>query len=140
VPSSKSARLRRAGSTMSSLRPHSSGVKWEQVLSSSAAPGPAKSHHAQQLAAVSGLPVLFVATATAVDEEMRLRIEVHKKSRPDHWHTHEAPLHIGTRIRENIGKKQLVVIDCITMLLNNIFMHCGPKQMSPLLKIASTPK
>lgn len=84
-----------------------------------------KSRYAQELAAQSGLPVLFVATATAGDDEMRRRIEVHKRSRPAHWHTHETPLHLGSRIRENLGGHRVVIIDCITMLLSNIFEHCG---------------
>ncbi len=84
-----------------------------------------KSRYAQQLAAASALPVLFVATATPGDEEMRRRIENHKRSRPAHWHTHETPLHLGTRIRENLGENRLVIIDCITMLVSNVFGQCG---------------
>ncbi len=84
-----------------------------------------KSHYAQELAALSGLPVLFVATATPGDDDMRRRIEAHRQSRPSHWHTHESRLHLGTRIRENIGQNRVVIIDCITMLISNIFMQCG---------------
>ena len=35
--------------------------------------------------------VLFVATAEALDDEMRQRIENHKRDRLAHWHTLEAP-------------------------------------------------
>ena len=35
--------------------------------------------------------VIFVATAEALDDEMRQRIENHKRNRPAHWHTLEAP-------------------------------------------------
>ncbi len=82
--------------------------------------------YAQQLAAASGLPVLFVATATPGDEEMRRRIENHKRSRPAHWHTHETALHLGSRLCEHVGENRLVIIDCITMLVSNVFGQCGP--------------
>ena len=41
-----------------------------------------KSDFAQQLALKLQNPVIFVATAEAGDEEMRVRIEQHKKARP----------------------------------------------------------
>ena len=80
-----------------------------------------KSHFAQELALKSAQPVLFVATATAGDEEMRKRIEEHRKSRPSTWHTLEATTHIGSKILNEIGQARTVVVDCITLLLNNIF-------------------
>lgn len=65
--------------------------------------------------------VLFVATATAGDEDMRLRIEKHKQDRPATWRTLEAASHIGKRIEDEIGDSQVVIIDCITLLISNIF-------------------
>ena len=85
-----------------------------------------KSSFAQGLALNSGEPVLFVATATADDEEMRQRIEQHQKTRPNSWETLEAPSHIGSQILRNTGKNRMVIIDCITLLLNNIFMQYFP--------------
>ena len=82
-----------------------------------------KSTFAQEMALKSGAPVLFVATAEAGDEDMKKRIEVHRKSRPAKWATLEATTHIGRQISENISKAQIVIIDCITLLVNNIFMH-----------------
>jgi adenosylcobinamide kinase/adenosylcobinamide-phosphate guanylyltransferase len=78
-----------------------------------------KSHYAQEMAAQSGKAVLFVATAQAGDEEMRRRIEIHRKSRPASWHTLEAPLKVGERITSEAGNTQLVLIDDITLLVNN---------------------
>jgi adenosylcobinamide kinase/adenosylcobinamide-phosphate guanylyltransferase len=80
-----------------------------------------KSHFAQELAMKSDKPVLFVATAEASDEEMRHRIEEHQKTRPATWHTLEVNTHIGSRIEQEIGKAQVVIIDCITLLVNNVF-------------------
>lgn len=80
-----------------------------------------KSRYAQELAIRSGGSVLFVATAVAGDEEMRQRIEQHRRSRPPSWRTLEVTTGVGNEIIQGIGNAQLVIIDCITMLVNNIF-------------------
>ena len=78
-----------------------------------------KSTYAQNLAQASGLPVLFVATATAFDEEMAARIEAHKASRPPHWRTLEAPTGVGMAVRAEPAT-ELVLLDCLTLLANNV--------------------
>lgn len=87
-----------------------------------------KSRYAQELAAKMADKVLFVATAEAGDEDMRRRIQNHRRDRPDAWHTLEAPTRIGSRIEYEIKDEQLVVIDCITLLLNNLFCRYDEKQ------------
>jgi adenosylcobinamide kinase/adenosylcobinamide-phosphate guanylyltransferase len=81
-----------------------------------------KSDYAQQLARQSPQPVLFVATATAGDEEMHRRIEAHKMARPDGWRTLETPRNVGDAIRREIGSASTVVVDCITLLVSNVLM------------------
>lgn len=78
-----------------------------------------KSSYAQDYAARSGKPVLFAATAEVGDDEMRRRIEAHRKSRPAGWRTLEAPKDVGRRIREEISDSKLVLIDCMTLLVSN---------------------
>jgi len=102
-----------------------------------------KSRLAQELALKSGEAVLFVATAEAGDEEMRQRIEAHQRSRPDTWRTLEATTHIGIQLTNQIGEAKIVVVDCITLLINNIFnehSHQTDEQIdAPLIeKEAST--
>jgi adenosylcobinamide kinase/adenosylcobinamide-phosphate guanylyltransferase len=80
-----------------------------------------KSSFAQKLAVKLNKPVLFVATAEASDEEMRDRIEKHQKARPSDWSTLEVTNHIGKEITRKIGEYQVVIIDCITLLVNNTF-------------------
>ncbi len=82
-----------------------------------------KSHFAQELALKAGGAVLFVATAEASDAEMKQRIENHRKARPASWETLETTTRVGSRISQNIGKAQTVIIDCITLLVNNIFQQ-----------------
>lgn len=82
-----------------------------------------KSRFAQKLALKSGGAVLFVATAEAGDEEMKQRIEEHRKARPPTWKTLEATTQVGRQIVQNIDQSQTVIIDCITLLINNIFQQ-----------------
>jgi adenosylcobinamide kinase/adenosylcobinamide-phosphate guanylyltransferase len=84
-----------------------------------------KSSYAQKLAADVGGRVLFVATAEAKDEDMRLRIEKHKKSRPLNWDTLESPSEVGRAIDAKAGEYPVIVIDCITMLVSNIMLAAG---------------
>ncbi len=82
--------------------------------------GSGKSHFAQELALKLGEPVLFVATAVAGDEEMRQRIEEHKRTRPAAWNTIEVTTQVGSQIRQKISGAKVVIVDCITLLVNNI--------------------
>lgn len=63
--------------------------------------------------------VLFVATAQAGDDEMKTRIAAHKKSRPPSWRTLEAPDNVGASIIAELQREQLVLVDCITLLVSN---------------------
>ena len=58
---------------------------------------------------------------------MRQRIEKHKRMRPADWATLEADTDIGTRISQKIGGAQTVIVDCITLLVNNIFNQCSDR-------------
>ena len=79
-----------------------------------------KSRFAQELAAKPGKKVLFVATGESLDEEMRARIDTHKKSRPASWRTLEAPTNVARALRSEIGDAEVVIIDCITLLVSNL--------------------
>ena len=78
-----------------------------------------KSRFAQELAGELGNRVLFVATGEPLDEEMLARIEEHKKSCPKGWRTLEIPTKIGKQLEAEIGDAEVVIIDCITLLISN---------------------
>jgi len=80
-----------------------------------------KSRFAQEFALKLDKPVLFIATAEAHDEEMRQRIEKHKQNRPKDWITLEVTHNIASEIAKNAGSTKIVIVDCITLLVNNIF-------------------
>jgi len=86
-----------------------------------------KSRFAQELALKLGEPVLFVATAGAGDEEMQRRIEEHQRARPAAWSTLEITTHIGRQIVPKVGGAKVVIVDCITLLINNIFSQHSPQ-------------
>ncbi|MFA5321872.1 MAG: bifunctional adenosylcobinamide kinase/adenosylcobinamide-phosphate guanylyltransferase [Smithella sp.] len=77
-----------------------------------------KSSFAEQIAREAGKSVLFVATATAGDDEMVRRIRNHQASRPADWQTIELPRDLGRNITAPIA--DVVIIDCITLLVSNV--------------------
>lgn len=85
-----------------------------------------KSAYAQRLAReLGGDQVLFVATAEAKDEEMRVRIEAHRGGRPAAWRTIEAPRQTGRAIAAVLGDARVVLVDCLTLLVSNILLSFG---------------
>lgn len=78
-----------------------------------------KSRFAQKLAKKLSNKVLFVATGEPLDEEMRARIDEHKKARPKSWRTLEIPTNISRQLEEEIGDAEVVIIDCLTLLVSN---------------------
>jgi adenosylcobinamide kinase/adenosylcobinamide-phosphate guanylyltransferase len=80
-----------------------------------------KSDYAQTLVGRGGSKVLFVATATASDEEMYARIAAHRASRPANWETLEAPRCVGEALH-TASPTEWILLDCITLLVNNILV------------------
>lgn len=86
-----------------------------------------KSRFAQELAAKPGKRVLFVATGEALDEEMSARIESHKRVRPSTWRTLEAPNNVAGALKNEMGDAQVVIIDCLTLLVSNLLGEEEPE-------------
>lgn len=81
-----------------------------------------KSTFAERRAAESGQPVLYVATATAGDDEMAARIAAHRSARPSSWRTVEAPIEPANAIREHTRAGELVLLDCVTLWVSNALL------------------
>lgn len=81
-----------------------------------------KSDYAQKLASKSKKPVIYVATGEALDEEMKKRIEKHRKKRADNWKTIEEPKNVDKVILNLKEKKHLILIDCLTLLISNLIL------------------
>ncbi len=78
-----------------------------------------KSRFAQRVADVPGR-VTFIATAQAVDEEMRRKISRHRGERPAHWRTVEEPLRLGAVLREAAQRSDRVLVDCLTLFTTSL--------------------
>lgn len=65
-------------------------------------------------------PVVYIATAEALDDEMKTRIRLHKSSRPVQWATIEEPLDLMAAMQNAMAlKPQGILIDCLTLWLSN---------------------
>jgi adenosylcobinamide kinase/adenosylcobinamide-phosphate guanylyltransferase len=81
-----------------------------------------KSTYAQELAK-RGQHVAFLATAEAGDDEMRLRIDRHRRERPAAWTTFEVPVALEDVLRQCNGQFDTVLIDCLTVWTANLMEH-----------------
>ena len=78
-----------------------------------------KSAAAVGLASVSGLPVTFIATAEAGDDEMASRIARHREARPASWAAIEAPMELYSAVA-SVDAERFLVVDCLTLWVSNL--------------------
>lgn len=65
----------------------------------------------------------FIATAEALDDEMRDRIEAHKKQRGPEWESFEEPVELPSLI-EKLGKDyDTILTDCLTLWVSNLLLR-----------------
>ena len=62
-----------------------------------------------------GERTLFVATAEALDDDMRQRILKHRKQRPAAWDTLEEPLDPVAAIPSALSGHDTLLLDCLTV-------------------------
>ena len=81
-----------------------------------------KSRYAAEIAKNLRKNTVFIATATALDEEMKERIRLHKISRPKEWDLIEEPMNLSGVI---LGLKTIydvAIIDCVGLWVSNLLM------------------
>lgn len=81
---------------------------------------------AQTLADQSGLPVVYLATATIEDGEMATRIHAHQVRRPHTWTTVEESIDLASLLTSNT-KPAIVIVDCLSLLLSNWMLLPNPE-------------
>ena len=64
----------------------------------------------------------FIATAQAFDDEMEDRIKRHQVERGNEWETIEETVDICERVKEIDSDDAIVLIDCLTLWLSNLYM------------------
>lgn len=65
----------------------------------------------------------YIATAEALDGEMKERIEKHKRDRGNEWDTYEEPLDISDAINKIKDEYSVILFDCLTLWLSNLLMN-----------------
>lgn len=80
-----------------------------------------KSSRAEQFVARFQQPVVYIATAQALDDEMRQRIAQHQQRRPSDWRTLEEPLHMAQALAK-LEPGSLVLLDCLALLVSNLLL------------------
>jgi len=82
--------------------------------------------------------VAYIATARPEDDEMAARIAHHRRERPAHWVTVEAPLAIAEAVEQLAAGWRFILLDCLTLWLSNFSwehrglaeedLHCAASQ------------
>ena len=80
-----------------------------------------KSSCAENLAR-QGERTLFVATAEALDDDMRRRIMKHRERRPASWDTLEEPLDPAAAIPSALAGHDTLLFDCLTVWVSNLLL------------------
>jgi adenosylcobinamide kinase/adenosylcobinamide-phosphate guanylyltransferase len=64
--------------------------------------------------------VVYVATAQALDDEMRHRIDLHRAQRPAAWATVEASSQLASAL--STQPSAILLVDCLTLWLSNALL------------------
>ena len=88
-----------------------------------------KSRHAEALARGTGLERVYLATATAWDDEMRERIALHRAARAaDGWRTVEEPRALVEALGREAAPGRVVLVDCLTLWLTGVMLGASPAE------------
>lgn len=80
-----------------------------------------KSSFAQKLAELKSQSPVYLATAKIWDDDFEARVKRHQNDRGKHWLTIEEEIQIS----KHDLKGKVVLLDCITLWLTNIFSECN---------------
>ena len=86
-----------------------------------------KSRHGEQLieSALGGdyyESATYLATAEALDDEMKARVAEHRARRGDAWRTVEEPMNLVGALTANADPARPILVDCLTLWLTNIMV------------------
>ena len=85
-----------------------------------------KSRYGQAIVEASGKKPVCIATATAGDDEMSARIAAHRAARGRRWATIEEPLELAAAIAGAARPDRVILVDCLTLWLANLFAASRP--------------
>lgn len=81
-----------------------------------------KSGYAERQALATGLRVVYLATAQALDAEMAERIAHHRARRPAGWCSVEEPVALADALARAAAPGTCVLVDCLTLWLSNVLL------------------
>ncbi|BBO72291.1 adenosylcobinamide kinase/adenosylcobinamide phosphate guanyltransferase [Desulfosarcina alkanivorans] len=82
-----------------------------------------KSSHALNLAEGMGGRRIFVATCVPRDDEMKDRVDRHRRERDATWDTLEVPVDLAGTITAHSPSTDVILVDCLTLWLSNLLMR-----------------
>jgi len=65
----------------------------------------------------------YIATAEALDDEMKDRIEKHQIERDSDWHTHEEQINVFDVLMDIKDKYGAALLDCLTIWVSNVLLR-----------------
>lgn len=86
-----------------------------------------KSSFAEKLVAEAGKHIAYIATAQIFDEEMKYRVDLHRRRRPADWQTYEAPFQAEQALQEAGCSHDAILFDCVTVYLSNLLCEPGER-------------
>ena len=82
-----------------------------------------KSLFAEKITSQLGQRVVYIATSLVEDDEMRVRVELHRERRSENWRTVEEALDVAAAITGHGADCDVIMIDCLTVLISNLMFH-----------------
>ncbi len=101
-----------------------------------------KSTYAVELAKKSGKKVVFLATCTYFDKEMKQRIKNHECSRPSSWKVITEGTDICRVIYQESSRAQIILLDCLGLWISNLMAESmkDAEILSEVERLATTLK
>ncbi|MBO54644.1 MAG: bifunctional adenosylcobinamide kinase/adenosylcobinamide-phosphate guanylyltransferase [Dehalococcoidia bacterium] len=85
-----------------------------------------KSAFAERLIPPDSTEVFYMATGVASDEEMHIRVQRHQARRPSHWVTLEEPMHIVSRLENELSNRDQpnhILLDSLDVWISNLLLY-----------------
>ena len=79
-----------------------------------------KTGFAERLAMRAGERPLYLATAQALDAEMRDRVLLHQQQRHKRFSTIEEPIALASTLRSAANEHDVILVDCLTLWITNL--------------------
>jgi adenosylcobinamide kinase/adenosylcobinamide-phosphate guanylyltransferase len=79
-----------------------------------------KTGFAERLAMRTGSKPAYLATATALDDEMRERVRTHQAQRSVHFTTVEEPIDLPSALLRAAMTNDVILVDCLTLWITNM--------------------